>query len=158
AACRLDPAAHQLGEISEVAGRQRQLGDVEVLAQDGPDLGRQTALEVECEDHEPAMVAQGSWRRARARCSAIKCLDCVPITKGMGSLRNERGSALVLALVVLTTLIMVAMYLASQAAINRRMSSDAAVESKALRYAEAGVAEALARIQRGEGPDPYTAG
>ena len=33
-----------------------------------------------------------------------------------------------------------------------------AAKSKALRYAEAGVAEALARIQKGQGPDPYAAG
>src|SRR2546422_11068335 len=72
--------------------------------------------------------------------------------------RNERGAALLLALFVLTTLTIIAMYLGSQASIDRRMAGDDLAMSKAERYAEAGVAEALARIQKGQAPDPYAAG
>src|SRR3977135_2484198 len=70
---------------------------------------------------------------------------------------SEHGAALVLALFVLTTLTLVAMFLGSQASMNRRMASDDVVKSKALRCAEAGGAGALARIQKGQGPDPYGA-
>ncbi len=38
------------------------------------------------------------------------------------------------------------------------MAGDDLAMAKAERYAEAGVAEALARIQKGQGPDPYAAG
>ena len=70
---------------------------------------------------------------------------------------NQHGAALVLAMVVLTTLAIVALFLGSQASINRRIASDDMVKSKALRCAEAGIAEATARIQSGLGPDPYGA-
>src|SRR5262245_35312352 len=75
-----------------------------------------------------------------------------------GAISNQRGAALVLAMVVLSTLAIVALFLGSQASINRRIASDEMVKSKALRYAEAGIAEATARIQQGLGPDPYAAG
>ena len=60
---------------------------------------------------------------------------------------NERGAALLLALFVLTTLTIVALYLGSQAQINRRIAGDDVLKSKALHSAEAGVYEAIARIQ-----------
>ena len=46
-----------------------------------------------------------------------------------------------------------ALFIAS-ASVDRRMGGDSVTKSKALHYAEAGVAEALARIQSGSGPDP----
>ena len=54
---RMRPAPHQLVEVAQVPGRERQIGEVEVPAEDGPDFGRQTALEVEREDHEPMSLA-----------------------------------------------------------------------------------------------------
>jgi Tfp pilus assembly protein PilX len=75
----------------------------------------------------------------------------------LGAVSNQHGAALVLAMVVLTTLALVALFLGSQASINRRIASDDMVKSKALRYAEAGIAEATARLQQGLGPDPYGA-
>jgi Tfp pilus assembly protein PilX len=67
---------------------------------------------------------------------------------------NERGAALLLAIFVLTTLAIVALYLGSQAQINRRIAGDDVLKSKALHSAEAGVYEAIARIQAGQGPNP----
>ena len=67
---------------------------------------------------------------------------------------SNRGSALLMALIVLAAMGMLAMFLVSSTAINRRMASDDVTKSKALRYAEAGVYEALNRIQNGLGPDP----
>ncbi len=87
-------------------------------------------------------------------------MDCTTSLERRGSSSlapNERGAALLLALFVLTTLTIVALYLGSQAQINRRISGDDMVKTRALRCAEAGVAEALARIQSGLGPDPYGA-
>ncbi len=72
-------------------------------------------------------------------------------------LGNERGAALLLALVVLTTMAFMAMFLGATAAMNRRMAGDDATKAKALRNAESGVAEALARVQAGLGPDPSVA-
>ena len=66
---------------------------------------------------------------------------------------GERGAALVLAIFVLTTLAFMALFLSSTASVNRRLAGDELSKAKALRYAEAGVAEALARIQAGQGPD-----
>ncbi len=80
-----------------------------------------------------------------------------PSSKHESLAPNERGAALMLALFVLATLSVVALYLGSEAQINRRIAGDDVTKSRALRYAEAGIAEALARIQNGQGPDPYAA-
>jgi hypothetical protein len=56
----LDPAVHQLREVTQLAGGQRQLGHAEVLAHDGPDLGSEAAFEVQGEDHEPHRVTRPS--------------------------------------------------------------------------------------------------
>ena len=70
---------------------------------------------------------------------------------------RERGMALLLALFVLTGLTFISMFLASSTTVNRRMASDDVTRLKAARYAEAGVAEALNRIQNNLGPDPSAA-
>jgi len=70
---------------------------------------------------------------------------------------GEHGVALIVAVMVLTAMIGVTLFLCSITATNRRMGSDDVTKSKALHYAEAGVCEALNRIENGEGPDPYGA-
>jgi len=72
-------------------------------------------------------------------------------------IRNQRGMALIMTILVLTTLIFIVLSLVNSVSMNRRMASDDVTRSKALHYAEAGVAEALARIQAGLGPDPSAA-
>ena len=67
--------------------------------------------------------------------------------------RDQRGVAMLFALMVLGSLGILTMFLVASGAVNRRMGSDDVTKLKALRYAEAGVFEAMARIQRGEGPD-----
>lgn len=67
---------------------------------------------------------------------------------------RERGVALMLALFVLTTLAMLALFLGSSVTANRRITSDEVTKLKAMRVAEAGVNEALNRIQADLGPDP----
>jgi Tfp pilus assembly protein PilX len=68
--------------------------------------------------------------------------------------RNQRGIAMVIALMVLTSLSVLTLLFIASASVDRRMGGDSVTKSKALHYAEAGVAEALARIQSGSGPDP----
>ena len=68
--------------------------------------------------------------------------------------RNERGIAMVIALMVLTSLSVLTLLFIASASVDRRMGGDSVTKSKALHYAEAGVAEGLARIQSGSGPDP----
>lgn len=67
---------------------------------------------------------------------------------------DERGVALLLAIIVLSTLAMIALFLGSMTAVDRRMAGDEVTQAKALHFAEAGVAEALTRISNTEGPKP----
>src|SRR6185436_12190884 len=71
---------------------------------------------------------------------------------------DERGAAMLLAIIVLTTLAFIALFLGSTTAIDRRMAGDEVTQAKALRFAEAGVAEALSRIANAEGPKTRGAG
>jgi hypothetical protein len=66
-ACGRHAAVHQLGEVAEVAGGERQIGQVEVLPQDRPDLGGQHTFQIEGEDHD---ASESSTRGRPARAAA----------------------------------------------------------------------------------------
>jgi Tfp pilus assembly protein PilX len=68
-------------------------------------------------------------------------------------LRNERGIALVMAVLVLLVLSLLAIVLYTSLTVGRRIVGHDVRENQALNTAEAGVAEALARIRNNEGPD-----
>ena len=65
---------------------------------------------------------------------------------------NERGAALVIALMVLLVLVTVSAALVTTSVVNTRLSGIDQQRAKALDIAEAGVAEAVARIKSGEVP------
>ena len=65
---------------------------------------------------------------------------------------NERGAALVIALMVLLVLITVSAALVTTSIVNTRLSGMDQQRAKALDLAEAGVAEAISRIKSGEVP------
>jgi len=65
---------------------------------------------------------------------------------------NERGAALVIALMVLLVLITVSAALVTTSIVNTRLSGTDQQRAKALDIAEAGVAEAVSRIKSGEVP------
>ena len=72
-----------------------------------------------------------------------------------GSMRqtsDERGAALVIALMVLLVLVTVSAALVTTSIVNTRLSGADQQRAKALDIAEAGVAEAVARIKSGEVP------
>ena len=66
---------------------------------------------------------------------------------------GERGSALVVALLVLLTLSTIATMMLVNISVDTKSSSTAVLESRALNLAEAGVGEALERIRSGDVPD-----
>ena len=66
---------------------------------------------------------------------------------------GERGSALVVALLVLLTLAAIATMMLVNISVDTKSSSTAVLESRALNLAEAGVGEALERIRSGDVPD-----
>src|SRR5882672_7278370 len=65
---------------------------------------------------------------------------------------NERGAALVIALMVLLVLVTVSAALVTTSVVNTRLSGMDQQRAKALDLAEAGVEEAVARIKTGEVP------
>jgi|SRR5882672_4162879 len=65
---------------------------------------------------------------------------------------NERGAALVIALMVLLILVTVSAALVTTSIVNTRLSGTDQQRAKALDIAEAGVAEAVSRIKSGEVP------
>src|SRR6266446_3390776 len=65
---------------------------------------------------------------------------------------NERGAALVIALMVLLVLVTVSAALVTTSIVNTRLSGIDQQRAKALDIAEAGVAEAVSRIKSGEVP------
>jgi len=67
--------------------------------------------------------------------------------------RDERGMALVMALLVLLTLSLLMVVLLNTVSTDTKLAGHGIRESKALNYAEAGVAEACARIRNGDIPN-----
>lgn len=70
------------------------------------------------------------------------------------TLRNERGVALVVALLVLLVLSLLSVVLMMSVSVGTKIAGHNVRESQALYTAEAGVSEAIARIRNSEGPDP----
>ncbi|MBI5709888.1 MAG: hypothetical protein HZC42_06225 [Candidatus Eisenbacteria bacterium] len=68
--------------------------------------------------------------------------------------RNERGVALVVALLVLLVLSLLCVVLMMSVSVGTKIAGHNVRESQALYIAEAGVSEAIARIRNSEGPDP----
>ena len=66
---------------------------------------------------------------------------------------NERGAALVIALLVLTVLIVVSAAMVTTSVVNTRLSGVDQRRAKALDLAEAGIGEAVGRIKAGDVPD-----
>ncbi len=71
----------------------------------------------------------------------------------MGITRNERGSGLLMALLVLVALAAIGAGIMTAVSTDRRIASYNMTRSTALNYAEAGVAEALERIRNGDVPN-----
>ena len=67
---------------------------------------------------------------------------------------RERGVALVMALLALLVLSLLAVVLYTSITVGTKITGHTMRESQALNTAEAGIAEACARIRNGEGPDP----
>ena len=65
---------------------------------------------------------------------------------------NERGAALVIALIVITVLVVISAALVTTSTINTRISGIDQRRAKALDLAEAGIGEAVGRIKAGEVP------
>src|SRR5690349_22821054 len=68
-------------------------------------------------------------------------------------LRDQRGIALVIAVMVLLVLSLRAIVLYASLTVGRRIVGHDLRENQALNSAEAGVGEALARVRNSEGPD-----
>ncbi len=68
-------------------------------------------------------------------------------------IRNERGGGLLMALLILVALVALGAGIVAQVSNDRRITSYNMTRSRALNYAEAGVAEAIERIRSGDVPD-----
>ncbi len=70
------------------------------------------------------------------------------------TIQNERGMALVIAMLVLLVITLLGIVLMASVAVNRRVAGSDVMVRKALDSAEAGIAEATSRLRNGDAPMP----
>ena len=70
------------------------------------------------------------------------------------TMRDERGMALVIAMLVLLVITLLGIVLMASVAVNRRVAGSDVLARKALDFAEAGIAEATSRLRNGDAPMP----